>query len=98
MVSEIEIESIDLHSFHLKLCENLSIKMNFDNVPSEIAIDFDIWIHEFCEYSLYCVLFHMGVPRKCLDKEISRQCNNGKTITQDIYTPKQEPESASRGI
>ena len=58
--------------------------MNFDDVPSNFEIDFDIWIHEFCEYALYCSLFQMGVPRKCLDKEVSRLCNNGHLINQMI--------------
>ena len=84
MVSDICIEAIDLHSFYLKLCEGLPIKMNFDDIPSTYEIEFGIWIHEVSEYALYCCLFQMGVPRKCLGKEVSRLCNNGHTINQMI--------------
>ena len=84
MDSEICIDSIDLHSFYLKLCEGLSIKMSFDDRPTNFEIEFNIWIHEVSEYALYCILFQMGVPRKCLDKKVSRLCNNGHTINQMI--------------
>ena len=78
------IETVDLQSFRLKLCDGVSIKMNFGYTPFDIKTDFDIWIHEFCEYALYCTLVQMEVSRKFLDKEISRLCNNGNTISQMI--------------